>query len=114
MAELAAEAPSMLQLVSCEGDKYEVDESTLKISGFFQKMFEDEDAKRQDEVPLPTIKSAALAKVIEFCKHYDIEKMSEIAMPLKSTDLSKCVQPWFAEFIDVNITFCLEVARFWN
>ena len=39
---------------------------------------EDQDDDEAQEIPLPNVKSTILAKVIEYCKHYKEDAMSEI------------------------------------
>ena len=46
------------------------------------------------------MKSPILAKVIEFCRHYKEDPMTEIQKPLKGTTMQDIVQEWYAEYID--------------
>jgi S-phase kinase-associated protein 1 len=43
-----------------------------------------------------------LAKVIEFLKYHKNEPMSEIEKPLQSSNMSDVVQPWYANFVEVE------------
>ena len=82
-----------VNLVSQEGDKFEVKKGAAAMSELVKTMLidgddddedEDEDENEQD-IPLPNVKSAVLAKVIEFCNYHvtngpmkEIEKTVEI------------------------------------
>jgi hypothetical protein len=48
------------------------------------------------------VKSQILAKVLEFCKHYNEEPMNEIEKPLKSANMGEVVQEWYATYVDVE------------
>ena len=39
---------------------------------------DEQDEQEAQEIPLPNVKSAILARVIEFAQHYRIEPMTEI------------------------------------
>ena len=67
---------------------------------------EEEDAQ---EIPLPNVKSHVLAKVIEFCRHYAEEPMSEIEKPLKSANMHEVVQEWYANYVDVDQELLFEL-----
>ena len=72
------------------------------------------------EIPLPNVKTAILAKVIEFLEHYKSDPMNEIEkvspfwiyrwyiflfpmhQPLKSANMSEVVQEWYANFVAVD------------
>ena len=81
-----------VNLVSSEGDKFEVETRTAAMSELVKTMLidgddddedEDEDENEQ-EIPLPNVKSAVLAKVVEFCNyHVTNGPMKEIEKPLK-------------------------------
>lgn len=98
----------VVHLVSSEGDSYEVDVEVCKMSELVKTMlpegkcsdetktwvsislrllltcflppFAGEDVAEGDttEIPLPNVKNHVLVKVIEFCKHYKQEPMTEI------------------------------------
>jgi S-phase kinase-associated protein 1 len=62
----------------------------------------DADEEEAQEIPLPNVKSTVLAKVIEFLNHYRQEPMSEIEKPLKSANMAEVVQPWYADYVNVE------------
>ena len=68
-----------VHLVSQEGESFDVALSVGKMSELVKTMIdEDQDADEAQEIPLPNVKSAILAKVIEFAQHYKIDPMNEI------------------------------------
>jgi S-phase kinase-associated protein 1 len=75
---------------------------TFHSSPFSEPCAEDEDDSEQQEIPLPNVKSQILAKVLEFCKHYNEEPMNEIEKPLKSANMGEVVQEWYATYVDVE------------
>ena len=53
-------------------------------------------------MPLSDVKSAVLAKVIEFCKHHVDQRLPEIEKPLRSNNLAEIVPEWDAKFVDIE------------
>jgi S-phase kinase-associated protein 1 len=93
----------MVDLVSQEGDNFQVDVNVAKMSELVKTMIpEDEDDSESQEIPLPNVKSQILGKVLEFCKHYAEEPMNEIEKPLKSANMGEVVQEWYASYVDVE------------
>jgi len=102
-----------VNLVSKEGDNYEVPISVAKMSELVKTML-DEDGDDGygtgvTEIPLPNVKALVLAKVIEFCKYYRQEPMTEIEKPLKSAVMAEVVQKWYAEFVNVEQALLFEL-----
>lgn len=62
-----------------------------------------------NEIPLPNVKTAVLAKVIEFCKHHVNSPMADIEKPLKDNDMKNVVDAWDAEFVDVDQELLFEL-----
>jgi S-phase kinase-associated protein 1 len=92
----------MVDLVSQEGDNFQVEKKVAKMSELVKTMIPDEDDEEQQEIPLPNVKSQILAKVIEFARHYVEEPMNDIEKPLKSANMSEVVQDWYAQYVDVE------------
>jgi S-phase kinase-associated protein 1 len=68
-----------VHLVSQEGESFDVALSVGKMSELVKTMIDEEQEDDEtQEIPLPNVKSAILAKVIEFAQHYKNEPMSEI------------------------------------
>ena len=62
------------------------------------------------EIPLPNVKTSVLTKVIAFLNHHVVtEPMSEIEKPLKSSNMSEVVQPFYAEFVAVEQEILFEL-----
>jgi len=98
-----------VNLVSQEGDKFEVSKKVATMSELVKTMIEDEDDDDDDdnedeqEIPLPNVKSNVLSKVIEFCNyHTENDPMQEIEKPLKSANMHDVVEPWDANFVDIE------------
>lgn len=73
---------------------------------------EDDDSDEVKDIPLPNVAANVLAKVIEYCKHYQEEPMTAIQTPLKSSKLEDLVQQWYADFVKIekNMLFDLVAA----
>ena len=100
-----------VNLMSQEGDQFEVEVKVAKMSELVKTMIPeeaDEDEEAQ-EIPLPNVKSHVLAKVIEFCRRYAEEPMSEIEKPLKSANMHEVVQEWYANYVDVDQELLFEL-----
>eukprot|EP00543_Licmophora_paradoxa_P014650 CAMPEP_0202457926 /NCGR_PEP_ID=MMETSP1360-20130828/17721_1 /ASSEMBLY_ACC=CAM_ASM_000848 /TAXON_ID=515479 /ORGANISM="Licmophora paradoxa, Strain CCMP2313" /LENGTH=167 /DNA_ID=CAMNT_0049078155 /DNA_START=27 /DNA_END=530 /DNA_ORIENTATION=+ len=104
------EGEGTVNLVSKEGDSFEVPVVVAKMSELVKSMM-DEDADDEDvtEIPLPNVKAAVLQKVIEFCEHHKKEPMTEIEKPLKSQNMADVVQKWFADYVDVEQAVLFEL-----
>uniref|UniRef100_A0A6S9ADC6 S-phase kinase-associated protein 1 n=1 Tax=Ditylum brightwellii TaxID=49249 RepID=A0A6S9ADC6_9STRA len=98
-----------VNLVSKEGDSYEVPVAVAKMSELVKTMIEEDDDDEVTEIPLPNVKAAVLAKVIEFCTHHRTEPMTEIEKPLKSAVMAEVVQKWYADFVNVEQVLLFEL-----
>jgi len=100
----------IVHLVSQEGDSFDVDLRVAKMSELVKAMIDDETEEDEaPEIPLPNVKSPVLAKVIEFCKHYQSEPMNDIEKPLKSSNMHEVVQDWYADFVNVDQQVLFEI-----
>ena len=72
-----------------------VSEDVAKMSKVVESTMECDNTSDDQEIPLPTIKTNVLSKVIEYCEHYkNVEPMTPIQTPFKSELLSELVQQW--------------------
>jgi len=102
-AEATAATEKIVHLVSQEGESFDVTIVVAQMSNLVKEMLvEDGDSEDIQEIPLPNVKSAILAKVIEYCKHHVEEAMTEFDKPLASENLHELVQEFYANFIDVE------------
>jgi S-phase kinase-associated protein 1 len=106
MAEIAAAAAAAtrtVHLVSQEGESFEVSLENAKMSELVKTMIDEEqDEDEAQEIPLPNVKSAVLAKVIEYIQRHRTEPMNDIEKPLKSAQMNEVVQEWYANFVNVE------------
>ena len=94
-----------VNLVSQEGDKFEVSREIAMMSNLVKEMLGEEDADgdgEEQEIPLPNVKNTVLAKVIEFCKHHVNDPMPEIEKPLKSANMNEICPEWDAKFCEID------------
>ena len=61
-----------------------------------------DDSGVDDEIPLPQIKRSILDKIIEYCTYIHSNTPPEIEKPLRSAQLSDCVNQWYADFVNVD------------
>ena len=74
-----ADGGKTVHLVSQEGELFEVPISVALMSKLVETMIDEEqDDDAAQEIPLPNVKTAILSKVVEFCKRYKAEPMTEI------------------------------------
>ena len=76
MADLINGETKVLHLISQEGDCFEVPVDVGRM--MVKTMVDVDDDEESQEIHLPIVKSAILAKVIEFCYHYKTEPMTEM------------------------------------
>ncbi len=78
MAEFKEAEDRDVKLVSLDGDSFVVPLKVAKMSELVKTMMIDDDnSDEEKEIPLPNVKAATLAQVIEFCRHYIDEPMTE-------------------------------------
>ena len=97
-----ADDRKMVDLVSQEGDNFQVEKKVAKMSELVKTMIPEDDDDDQQEIPLPNVKSQILAKVIEFSRHHAEDAMNDIEKPLKSANMNEVVQEWYAQYVDVE------------
>lgn len=102
-----------VKLVSKEGDTFEVPIEIAKLSNLVVTTLGEDDDTDEDnsmvEIPLPNVKAKVLAKVIEYCTHYQEDPMKQITTPLKSNKLEEIVQEWYAGFVAVDQALLFEL-----
>ena len=97
------------KLKSQEGELFEVEENTLKMSKFFKDLMNDYPDPDQ-EIMVNQIKSRHLKKIIDYLKHYENEKPKEIKKPLPSGDLKEVLQDWDYNFINpLSLEECIDI-----
>ena len=104
--------------MSKEGDTFDVPIEIAKLSTLVSETLgsdettENDDADSEEEaieIPLPNVRTQVLAKVIEYCTHFNSEPMTPITTPLKSTRIEEIVQEWYADFVDVDQIMLFEL-----
>lgn len=86
IAAASAEAGRTVHLVSQEGESFEVSLENAKMSELVKTMIDEEQNEEEaQEIPLPNVKSAILAKVIEFVQRHKSEPMTDIEKVSRNT-----------------------------
>ncbi len=60
-------------------------------------------------VPLASVKSPVLAKIVEFCKHHVDEPLPAIEKPLRSSVMAEIVPEWDAAFVNIEEELLFEI-----
>ncbi|RHY26913.1 hypothetical protein DYB32_007166 [Aphanomyces invadans] len=76
-----------VNLVSQDGDSFEVSREVAVMSELVRTMIADEQDDEAQEIPLPNVKSTVLSKVIEFCSHHHNNPMPEIEKAANYMDI---------------------------
>jgi S-phase kinase-associated protein 1 len=88
-------------LVSRDGVSFTVSKNVANTLDLIKSMLIEEE--NEVEIPLPNVDGKTLEKVIQYCEHYLKEPMTVLEKPLKSANLTKIVQEFYADYI-INIT----------
>ena len=84
---------------SSDGQVFEVNEKILAHSKVLKDTMKDYPGADQ-EIPTNQVDAKNLQKIIEYLKHYDIEKPKVIPKPLPSNDLKLFVNEWDFNFVN--------------
>ena len=101
--------------MSKEGSVHEVPLAVAKMSVLVASTIEeeeddDDDEETDREIPLVNVTDVVLTKVIEFCRYHTmVEPMTSIQTPLKSSKIEDLVQPWYAEFVKIELSLLFEL-----
>ena len=90
----------MIKLQTMDGETVEVEKEIACKSVLVKGIVDDSGA--DDEIPLPQIKKAILVKIIDYCTYINTNSPPEIEKPLRSNELSDVVNPWYAEFVNLE------------
>ena len=89
-----------MKLLCSDGEEVEIDIDVAEKSVLIKGLIDD--TGTDDQIPLPNVKRPILEKVIDFCKHLKDHQAPEIEKPLKSTDMQSVVDPWYADYINLE------------
>ena len=89
-----------VKLITSDGEEVEIDIDVAEKSVLIKGLIDD--TGTDDQIPLPNVKRPILEKVIDFCKHLKDHQAPEIEKPLKSTDMQSVVDPWYADYINLE------------
>jgi S-phase kinase-associated protein 1 len=99
-----------VNLISSEGESFNMPLEHASMSELVKTMYdEDGDAEEAQDIPLPNITTAILAKVVEFIRHHITDPLTGIQKPLKSPSLTDMVQEWYSAFIDIEQETVFEI-----
>jgi len=61
-----------------------------------------EDTGTEEEIPLPNVKATTLKKILEYCEKHRKDTPPEIEKPLRTSNLAELVDPYDAQFINLE------------
>lgn len=89
-----------VKLACSDGEVVEVDQEVAEKSVLIKGLIDD--SGTEEVIPLANVKRPILEKVVVFCSHIKEHSAPEIEKPLKSVDMASVVDPWFAQYIDLE------------
>jgi S-phase kinase-associated protein 1 len=90
-----------VKVITEEGTEVELSEPIARMSKLISSVIDDREEGEEDEaVPIPSVSSATLDKVIEFCTQYLQDPLPEIEKPLKTNKLSDVVPEFYGNYIE--------------
>lgn len=132
----------MITLVSQENEDFQISLEAAKISKYIDGVINSSEEKNEElqNIPVHSIKSFTLQKVIEFAEHFVDEPMTPISkvrsyffwiphlnkmnnenhytnyfwksnQPLKSDYMSDVVSDWYVDFIDVEVEYLFDMIQ---
>ena len=87
-------------LMTKDGETMTVDVEVAKESVLIKGILEDNGT--EEEIAVSQVTRAIMQKVITFCEHIKEHAPPEIEKPLSSTDMNQVVDPWSADFVNVE------------
>ena len=70
------------------------------------------DSKEDIKINLENIDNQTLTEIIKFLDYYDNKPFEKIPKPLRSDDLSVCVEEWYVEYLNnINMEILFEVIK---
>ena len=88
------------KLLLKDGEEYEVDVEIAQKSVLIKGLLED--SGTDEQIPLPNVAKPIFEKVIEFCVYLKDHTPPEIEKPLKSVEMANIVDPWYANYINLE------------
>ena len=86
--------------LTSDGHTVEVEREIASKSEWVKNIVEGSEV--DDNIPLTVINKATLLKVIEYCTYINTNVPPQIDRPLRSNELSDIVDPWYAEFVNLE------------
>ena len=103
---------SLIKLKSQDGKIFEVNEKCLHMSKFLKDLIDNELLDPTQEIEVKVDDGKTLSKIIDYLKHYETEKPSEIPKPLPNGDLKSFLSDWDYKFINpLSIEECIDLVN---
>eukprot|EP01006_Ploeotia_vitrea_P024250 TRINITY_DN5701_c0_g1_i1.p1 TRINITY_DN5701_c0_g1~~TRINITY_DN5701_c0_g1_i1.p1 ORF type:complete len:179 (+),score=14.69 TRINITY_DN5701_c0_g1_i1:83-619(+) len=91
-----------VRLVSKDGESFELPVAIAKLSKMVATGIEGTDENETPEITLNLVRSAPLAKIVEFLNHHAEEPVPELPKPLKTNQMKDAVSEWYVNFLTME------------
>ena len=103
---------SLIKLKSQDGKIFEVNEKCLHMSKFLKDLIDNELLDPTKEIEVKVDDGKTLSKIIDYLKHYETEKPSDIPKPLPNGDLKHVLSDWDYNFISpLSLEECIDLVN---
>ena len=102
-------------LVTNESGEYICEKNVYKYSNYLNNLVESSNeisGEEEMKIVLSSINNKTLEEIINFLKYYDTNPFKQIPKPLRSDDLSACVDEWYVKYLEnMELELLFEVIK---
>ena len=90
-------------------NKHYIKENIVKYSIYLNKLLSYKEFSNEEHIDLYNINDEVLNKIIIFLEYYDKNPYTQLPKPLPHNNLSKFLDEWYINFLEMNFELIIEI-----